>query len=253
MELRELTKNDSGNYSVNLGLNGTAETTLNMYDNITEANITGPTGVLIAGNGSANLSCQAAAGTLISRKWLKDGQSLSPSNRITFSNDSSTVSIDPVQGSDNGHYQCRLTNPVSTDTGSYHLTVNFGPEKVAIVGSEKAEVNSKVELACNASSVPPATFSWLVNGTEKETQHSFIIENTTLTDTGDYTCVASNNVTGLTSSAVHFLTVTAPDPPPGPESSESLSGGAIAGIVIGTIAGVGLIGGGGFFAYKKLF
>ena len=49
-----------------------------------------------------------------------------------------------------------------------------------------------------------------------------------------------------------ILCVSAPDPLPVLESSQSLSGGAIAGIVIGTIAGVGLIGGGSFFAYKKL-
>ena len=85
--------------------------------------------------------------------------------------------------------------------------VTVGPEKVAIFGNEKTEVNSKVELVCSASSVPPATFSWLVNGSEKETKSSFIIEKTTLTDTGNYTCVARNDVTELNSSAFHFLTV----------------------------------------------
>ncbi|KAJ8354764.1 hypothetical protein SKAU_G00223310, partial [Synaphobranchus kaupii] len=91
---------------------------------ISGANIIGPTGVLIAGKSSANLTCQAANGTLISMEWLKDGHPLSPSNRITFSGDNSSVSIDPVQGTDNGQYQCTLTNPVSTDAATYKLTVN---------------------------------------------------------------------------------------------------------------------------------
>ncbi|KAJ8388818.1 hypothetical protein AAFF_G00125740 [Aldrovandia affinis] len=95
-----------------------------MKEKISDANITGPTEVLIAGNSSANLSCQATAGTIVSREWLKDDQTLSPSNRITLSGDKSSVSIDPVEGTDNGQYQCILINPVSTGIASYNLTVN---------------------------------------------------------------------------------------------------------------------------------
>ncbi|KAJ8354762.1 hypothetical protein SKAU_G00223290 [Synaphobranchus kaupii] len=128
LELTALTLNDTGNYTVNLKANEstelTGQTTLNIYENITGAIINGPTEVLIAGNSSAILSCQAANGTVISREWLKDGHPLSPSNRTTFSSDKSTVTIEPVQGTDNGQYQCRLINPVSTDAASYDLTIN---------------------------------------------------------------------------------------------------------------------------------
>ncbi|KAJ8245032.1 hypothetical protein COCON_G00236300 [Conger conger] len=177
---------------------------------ISNVNITGPTGVLIAGNGSASLSCQAAAGTLISRKWLKDGHSLSPSNRITFSSDKSSVSIDPVQGSDNGHYQCRLTNPVSTDTVSYYLTVNYGPEDVVIQGHREIEVGNTVVLTCSASSVPPATFTWTFNGKETGVlTEEYTIEKALIDYSGTYTCLARNSVTGLSiSSAPRLLTVT---------------------------------------------
>ncbi|KAJ8358482.1 hypothetical protein AAFF_G00435850, partial [Aldrovandia affinis] len=97
---------------------------ITVIEKISDANITGPTELLIAGNSSANLSCQATAGTIVSREWLKDDQTLSPSSRIIFSGDKSSVSIDPVEGTDNGQYQCILTNPVSRGIASYNLTVN---------------------------------------------------------------------------------------------------------------------------------
>ncbi|KAJ8287732.1 hypothetical protein COCON_G00003910 [Conger conger] len=212
---------------------------ISVIEKISDVNITGPTGVLIAGNGSANLSCQAAAGTLISRKWLKDGHSLSPSNRITFSNDNSSVSIDPVQGSDNGHYQCRLTNPVSTDTVSYNLTVNYGPEDVVIQGHREIEVGNRVVLTCSASSVPPATFTWTFNGKETGVlTEEYTIEKALIDYSGTYTCLARNSVTGLSSSAPHLLTVT-----------ESAPLGAILGGIFGALACAALAG--GAFVYMK--
>ncbi|KAG7469255.1 hypothetical protein MATL_G00127110 [Megalops atlanticus] len=127
LELRQLTVGDAGEYSVqlipNVGTPLNGDKTLRVYEIISGATITGPTAALIAGNSSANLSCQATAGTITSREWLKDGQPLSPNDRITISGDNRSLSIDPVEGTDNGQYQCKLTNPVSTDTASYNLTV----------------------------------------------------------------------------------------------------------------------------------
>ncbi|XP_036394528.1 carcinoembryonic antigen-related cell adhesion molecule 1-like [Megalops cyprinoides] len=259
LELRQLTLGDAGRYTVQLTPNGgtaqNGQTTLGVYEIISGATITGPTAPLIAGISSANLSCQATAGTITSREWLKDGQPLSPSNRTTISGDNSSVSIDPVEGSDNGEYQCTLINPVSADTASYNLTVNYGPVNVAIQGEETAEFNSTVVFKCTATSVPPAMFSWWVNGTEKQKGASITIQRLTHSDSGSYTCMASNDVTGLKASAVHYLTVTGGQGP-GPDTTDpgsSLSGGAIAGIVIGTLLGVGALGVGGFFVWKKFF
>nr|XP_061108032.1 carcinoembryonic antigen-related cell adhesion molecule 1-like [Conger conger] len=215
---------------------------ISVIEKISDVSITGPTGVLIAGNGSANLSCQAAAGTLISTKWLKDGHSLSPSNRSTFSGDNSSVSIDPVHGSDKGHYQCRLTNPVSTGTVSYNLTVNYGPEDVVIQGHREIEVGDTVVLTCSASSVPPATFTWTFNGKETGVlTEEYTIEKALIDYSGTYTCLARNSVTGLSiSSAPRLLTVTVPTPI-----------GAILGGTFGALACVALAGGAFVFMKKK--
>ncbi|KAJ8354768.1 hypothetical protein SKAU_G00223350, partial [Synaphobranchus kaupii] len=210
---------------------------------ISGANLIGPTEVLIAGNSSAKLTCQATIGTLISRKWLKNGHPLSPSNRITFSGDNSSVSIDPVQGTDNGQYQCTLTNPVSTDDANYNLTINYGPEDVLIQGQIEMEAGQTVVLTCSASSVPPATFTWTFNGKETAVKaEEYPVANASIGDSGNYICVAANSVTrSVLSSAPHLLKVT--------ERSSGSQLGAIFGGTLGAVACVGVAA--GIFTYMK--
>ncbi|KAI1886249.1 hypothetical protein AGOR_G00212050 [Albula goreensis] len=250
LELRELTSGDTGLYSVSL-ISGagpaSGKTILNVYERISGPEITGPSEPLIAGISSANLSCQAAAGTSISREWLKGDQPLSPSNRITFSEDQSSVFISPVESSDNGEYQCRLSNPVSTDTANYSLTVNYGPEDVLIQGASDIEVGQTVVLICSASSEPPATFTWTLNGTETSVMAAeYTVEDVTYDDSGNYTCVAENAVTGSSgSSAVHVLFVKG-----GPVSVSGPPLGAILGGVFGSLGCVGLAAAVGIYVVK---
>ncbi|KAJ8354758.1 hypothetical protein SKAU_G00223250 [Synaphobranchus kaupii] len=251
LELRELTLRDTGVYSVTLtsstGTTYIEETTLNVYEKISGAKLSELFGalrtVLIAGNSFAILSCEAANGTLITRKWLKDGHPLSPSNRITFHSDNSSVTIDPVHGTDNGQYQCRLTNPVSTDAASYDVIVNYGPEDVVIQGQREMEAGQTMVLTCSASSVPPATFIWTFNGTETSVKaEEYPVANATLGDSGNYICVAANSVTGsVISSAPHLLMVN--------ERSSGSQLGAIIGGMLGAVACVGVAA--GTFTYMK--
>ncbi|XP_036394530.1 carcinoembryonic antigen-related cell adhesion molecule 1-like [Megalops cyprinoides] len=212
--IEKATHGNSGDY-ICVASNAVTESTqaspvhvLAVYERISGATITGPTAALTAGNSSANLSCQATAGTISSRQWLKDGQPLSPSNRITISGDKSSVSINPVEGSDNGEYQCTLINPVSTETVSYALTVIYGPLDAVILGEDTAAVGSTVVLYCSAPSVPPPAFAWEVNGTQTGVRTAvYVIEMSNDTDSGTYACLATNDVTGLSASARHELTV----------------------------------------------
>lgn len=83
-----------------------------------------PTGVLFAGNSSANLSCTVTKGTVKTATWLKDGKALTADTRVTFSKDGSSVSINPLQKEDNGEFTCQLSNPVNSDSAKVTLTVN---------------------------------------------------------------------------------------------------------------------------------
>uniref|UniRef100_A0A8D3E316 Ig-like domain-containing protein n=1 Tax=Scophthalmus maximus TaxID=52904 RepID=A0A8D3E316_SCOMX len=212
-----------------------------VMDAVSGTRIIGPDVTLIAGNSTVNLSCQATAGTVKTRTWLKDGKPVSASSRLVFSADQSSIKIDPLQKEDGGQYTCQLANPINTDHASFNMVVNFGPEPAVVVGEEAVEVNDPVKLTCSASSVPPANFTWKFNGTvtpEKTAQYT--IKTAVYKNTGMYTCEAHNAITGKTATYSHKLSVKEEG-----ALDEGLSDGAIAGIIIAVLvalaAAIGLI------------
>ncbi|KAJ8334387.1 hypothetical protein SKAU_G00400260 [Synaphobranchus kaupii] len=243
LQLENIQQSQSGNYSClasntkTMRYTASAVAPIIVLEAISGAQITGPTTPLIAGNSSANISCQAASGTVTTTEWLKNGKSLSASETVTFSGDRSSVAISPVEKTDSGEYKCELTNEVNIDSASYQMTVNFGPEDVAISGADEVKVKTEVKLMCSAVSVPPATYTWTFNGTiQAETTAEYTVKEAAYRNSGKYECVANNAVTGKNASVVYTLAVKE-------EIYDGLSGGAIAGIVIGVLAGLAILAG----------
>lgn len=87
-------------------------------------NVSGPTGVLFAGNSSANLSCRADAGEVLTVTWKKNGEALTAGGRVTFAADKKSIMIEPLQKEDNGEFTCEMGNPVSNEKASYKMVVN---------------------------------------------------------------------------------------------------------------------------------
>ncbi|XP_071239931.1 cell adhesion molecule CEACAM20-like [Salvelinus alpinus] len=209
LELWNLGLRDQGEYRVSIIPDGALElqgaTTLDVYVLLSAATLTSPPATLIAGISSSNLTCEAA-GNISSIQWIKDGLPLSPSNNITFSADNRTVYLSPVQDIDNGEYDCLVSNPVSNRTASHNLTVNFGPQNISIDGPLAASTGYRVTLSCSADSIPPATFTWMFNRTETGVNNTlYVIERMEALHIGNYTCTATNNITGLKDSVVHKL------------------------------------------------
>ncbi|XP_072251141.1 cell adhesion molecule CEACAM5-like [Leuresthes tenuis] len=196
---------------------------------------------------TVNLTCEAS-GSIFTRKWMKDGLDLIPSDNITLSEEDKVLTFKSVNRKNAGIYLCKISNPVSTAEVSYSMVVNYGPEKVQITGEREIRVNEPLKLTCSAESTPSATYRWLLNGTEiLPKSATFSKENAEFSDSGNYTCEARNNITERTSSDIHelFVVLNLGD------SSPALSPGAIAGIVIACLVVVAAAASGGYYMYRK--
>ncbi|XP_056332183.1 carcinoembryonic antigen-related cell adhesion molecule 5 [Danio aesculapii] len=234
LELWNLTLGDSGSYRLSANTVNADEiieqTSLQVYEMISGVALTGPEETLIEGESSANITSEGS-GTITSVQWMKDNSPLSSSNSIIFSSDNRSVSISPVQGSDAGEYQCTYSNPVSSETAKLTLIINYGPDGVSIKGPNVVDLGVQVFLSCSANSEPSASFSWTFNGSDTGvTTDKFTVDKTDFNDTGEYICTAFNGVTNRSESQTHSLLVQA--------GGGGLSGGAIAGIVIGVLVAV---------------
>uniref|UniRef100_A0A673M823 Ig-like domain-containing protein n=1 Tax=Sinocyclocheilus rhinocerous TaxID=307959 RepID=A0A673M823_9TELE len=235
LELWNLRLDDSGIYRLTVvtgaGDQLTGETSLQVFERITNDRLIGPEESLIEGESSANISSEGT-GSITSVQWMKDNSPLSPSNSIIFSSDNRSVSISPVQRSDSGEYQCTYRNPISSETAILSLIINCEHSSVCFdQGQNEVDLGFYVLLSCSANSEPAASFSWKINETNTDvTTDTFIIDETDFTHSGDYICTAWNNVTKRSATQQHALLVKG--------GGGGLSSGAIAGIVIGVLVAV---------------
>ncbi|MGH0118343.1 UNVERIFIED_CONTAM: hypothetical protein FKN15_048579 [Acipenser sinensis] len=251
LTLKNVNKSDSGDYLYQgvstetvpaVQYNGSISLNVYLTEPITNVTVK-PSPAQPIANQTLNLTCQVLGSqTVSSRLWLKDGQPLSTSDRITLSVDSSVVSFNPVLQSDNGEYQCKASNPLSEVTSDgYRLEVYYGPEQASITAPDSAAEGSSVTFTCSAQSLPPCNYTWYFNGADAAQGSQHKIASVSNADRGRYTCVAWNSVTGRNTSAVKEFIVT---------GLGSLSSGEIAGIVIGTLAGVTGVALGVYFSVK---
>ncbi|KAK5861851.1 hypothetical protein PBY51_017295 [Eleginops maclovinus] len=252
LSLINMQTNQSGNYSCQAFNNKTLRyetsqsSVVSVLEKISGASVTSPTNLPIEGN-SFTLICDAA-GSVFTRKWKKGGVDLTLTVDMTLTNNSRELSFSSLNKNHHGDYSCIISNPLSSEEAKYSMIVNYGPETVQITGPSQIHVGGTFELTCSASSVPPASYTWRLNGTVIHTSAGIYNNYTELNDSGSYSCEAMNKITERISSAVHELTVTLTEQRPDPSGC---SGGCIAGIVIGVLVVIGAAGGGGYYVYYK--
>ncbi|KAA0710040.1 Carcinoembryonic antigen-related cell adhesion molecule 5 [Triplophysa tibetana] len=206
--------------------------TISVVEPLSGTNISSPSEPLIAGISPVNLTCTVAAGKADRVDWFKDGKPLATSARVTLSSDMRTSSFVKVEKEDAGVYKCQMKNNVNTDEASYTMVINYGPADAIVTGKKAVKFEEPIEMSCLGESVPPSTYAWKLNDSTivNATREKYTVEKASLKDAGTYTCVARNPLTGLTFSKTHKLEVTELG-----TVDSGLSGGAIAGIVIGVL------------------
>ncbi|KAM6994845.1 cell adhesion molecule CEACAM21-like isoform 4-T4 [Tautogolabrus adspersus] len=128
LELRSLSLSDSGEYTVRITAvteEFDGRTTLGVYERISNPSITSSPKEPIEGN-SVILTCDAA-GSVFTRKWMKDGSDLTQADFILHDNNR-VLSFQRLKKTDKGEYSCKISNPINSMEAKHDLVVNFFPE-----------------------------------------------------------------------------------------------------------------------------
>uniref|UniRef100_A0A8C6T961 Ig-like domain-containing protein n=1 Tax=Neogobius melanostomus TaxID=47308 RepID=A0A8C6T961_9GOBI len=220
LQLRNVTMSDAGEYNVTITMK---QTTLRVRYMISDALVSSSTQLPEEGT-SLNVTCDAS-GSVSTREWMKNGSPLNSSENIMFYHQNQVLSFISLSRKDSGRYSCNISNPVSSQEDTHYMVVTcmyYGPENIEISGSKEVQVQTAFRLSCSAESVPAASYVWIKNGTIIADSFEFTENLSELSDSGEYICRATNDITMNTSEASHMVLITAPP----------LSAGAIAGITI---------------------
>ncbi|XP_067456923.1 B-cell receptor CD22 isoform X3 [Thunnus thynnus] len=115
-----------------------------------------------------------------------------------------------------GSYTCHAENSEGTQTSTERkLVVKYAPQDVAIRAQPNLVVNENksLTLVCNAQSYPPVTSTtWMIDGKEAivNTAKSFTLKSVTPSDSGLYSCKASNEIGSRQSKPVEVQVKYAP-------------------------------------------
>ncbi|XP_058867108.1 HEPACAM family member 2-like isoform X1 [Acipenser ruthenus] len=243
LRLKDAARADEGGYTITVDPKASTGVTKNsrvirleVFDPIQDVSISSPSPILQGDN--VTLTCRWSQGTKPQVTWGLGGAGLTPDPHVAISG--SVLRISRVGREDAGNYTCRVTNAVSAGTGWTALDVSYGPDLPSVSRALLSDCVSEgdvvegraVSLSCVSVSNPPARFSWALNGRPVSSGNATLfIPAASLDQGGQYTCTASNAVTGRSATASTAVNVV----------GHCLSGGTIAGIVIGCVVGLLLL------------
>uniref|UniRef100_A0A8B9BNN6 Hemicentin 1 n=1 Tax=Anser brachyrhynchus TaxID=132585 RepID=A0A8B9BNN6_9AVES len=160
-------------------------------------------------NSPTSLVCEAYSYPPATITWLKDGNPLESNRNIRILPGGRTLQILSAQEDNAGRYTCIATNEAGETLKHYEVkvyippTINKGDSSgMGLSPKEvKIKVNHSLTLECEAHAIPAAAISWYKDGQPlKPDDHVIIqasghflqIKEAQVSDTGRYTCLASN-------------------------------------------------------------
>ncbi|KAK2540204.1 Hmcn1 [Columba guinea] len=177
-----------------------------------------PTEVSVLLGESIQLVCDADGVPTPVVQWLKDGKPLASDDlqRIRqakisrhsifflITPDGSTLNIASALGSDTGKYTCVATNPAGEEDRIFNLNV-YVPPTIANNKDEAEDLtallDTSLNIECTATGTPAPQINWLKNGLPLSVSSQtrllsagqiLRLARVQISDTGVYTCVASN-------------------------------------------------------------
>ncbi|KAM4629779.1 hemicentin-1 [Polymixia lowei] len=179
-----------------------------------------PVVVSVRVGNSVTLECESNAVPPPSITWYKNGRAVTESANLRILAEGQMLEIKGAEVSDTGQYVCKATNVAGQVDKNFHLNIYVppsidGPAEETVIET----ISNPVTLACDATGIPPPSLAWLKNGRSIENSESLEmhilsggsklqIARSQLSDSGAYTCVASN-VEGKVQKSYH-LTIQVP-------------------------------------------
>ncbi|KAM7409728.1 hypothetical protein PAMA_001291 [Pampus argenteus] len=169
---------------------------------------------------SVALACESNAVPPPTITWYKNGRVVTESDNLRILDEGQMLEIKGSEVSDTGQYVCKATNIAGQVDKNFHLNIYVppsidGPAEERVVET----ISNPVTFACDATGIPPPSLTWLKNGrpiehSESLEMHIFSggsklqIARSQLSDSGTFTCLASN-VEGKARKSYH-LTIQVP-------------------------------------------
>ncbi|CAH7380830.1 Ceacam1 [Phodopus roborovskii] len=213
--LQNVTEKDAGTYMLRMiKINYDSPTTsvqVHVHQLLPKPNIISNNSNPMEGEDSVALMCEPKTQNT-TYLWRINGQSLSEDGKRELSDDNRTLTLLTVVRNDTGPYVCETRNPVSTSRSDpFTLNITYGPDDPIISPSNTHfQSRTNLSLSCHAASNPPAQYSWSVNGVLQASSQELFIPNITTNNSGSYTCLVYNSVTGLNRTTVKIITVLEP-------------------------------------------
>ncbi|XP_067893515.1 hemicentin-1 isoform X1 [Heterodontus francisci] len=168
-----------------------------------------PEDVTVILNSPTSLVCEAQSYPPATITWLKDGAPFDSNKNVQIHPGGRTLQILNAQEKDAGRYTCIATNEAGETLKNYEVKVYIPPtiNKADVPGfglspkEIKIKVNNSLTLECESHAIPAAILRWYKDGqplkkddhiTITANGHIIQIKNTQISDTGRYTCVATN-------------------------------------------------------------
>ncbi|XP_034438633.1 hemicentin-1 isoform X1 [Hippoglossus hippoglossus] len=216
---------DAGKFSC-VAMNAAGEAYKHIYltvfvpPSIRDSNGDSPVVVNVLVGKSVTLECESNAVPPPTITWYKNGRAVTESANLRILAEGQMLQIKGSEVSDTGQYVCKATNVAGQVDKNFHLNI-YVPPSIDGPGEENVveTISNPVTFSCDATGIPPPSLTWMKNGrpienSESLEMHIFSggsklqIARSQLSDSGTYTCLASN-VEGNARKSYH-LTVQVP-------------------------------------------